>query len=163
MDKAYRFYLSVSNKILAGVLTLLGFSITSCGADDEYGSPYATYEIKGKVVSEEGNAIPNIQIIIPAPDAIDDGNMYIHRDTILTDSSGDFQTQLSDSYFSVDYTIKIATKDIDGEANGGLFEEKTTEVAFNRDDLKGASGYWYLGHATKKVTITMKQVSKNQN
>ncbi|WP_455638147.1 radical SAM-associated putative lipoprotein [Parabacteroides sp.] len=163
MNKAYRSYLAVSNKILAGLLTLLGFSITSCGSDDEYGSPYATYEIKGKVVSEEGSPIPYIQVVLPAPDAAEDYSMYIYRDTLLTDNSGEFYTKLGDHSFGIVTTIKIATKDIDGEANGGLFEEKMTEVAFKKEDMKGADGNWYYGHAQKEVTITMKQVSKNQD
>lgn len=149
MDKAYRFYLAVSNKLLAGVLTLLGFSITSCGADDEYGSPYTTYEIKGKVVNEEGNAIPNIQVIIPAPDASIEEDIYIRRDTLLTNNSGEFNKQINDSFFGGDATIKIAAKDIDGEANGGSFEDTITEVDFK--------------NVKKDVTITMKQAVKNKD
>ena len=156
MDKAYRFYLAASNKILAGLLTLLGFSITSCGAEDEYGSPYATYEIKGKVVNEKGSSISDIQVIIPAPeDTHNKEDQFIYRDTLLTDSSGEFNKRIEVGSFGEDITFKIATKDIDGEANGGVFKDTLTEVAFKKEDLKEGDGNWNAGNARKEVTITM--------
>lgn len=163
MDKAYRFYLAVSNKILAGFLTILGFSITSCGAEDEYGSPYATYEIKGKVVNEKGAAIPDIQVIIPAPDADNERDLFVYRDTLSTNSSGEFNKRIEVGSFGEDVTFKIATKDIDGEANSGLFENTVTEVAFKKEELKGEDGHWYYGNAKKEVIITLNQAVKNKD
>lgn len=163
MDKTYRFYLSISNKILAGLLTLLGLSTTSCGSECEYGSPYATYDIKGKVVNEKGTAIPDMQVIIPAPDADNEEDLFVYRDTLLTNSTGEFNKRLEVGSFGEDITFKIATQDIDGEANGGLFEDTVTEVAFKKEDLKGGDGNWYSGNAKKDVTITMKQAVKNKD
>lgn len=157
MDKTYRFYLSISNKILAGLLTLLGLSTTSCGSECEYGSPYATYDIKGKVVNEKGTAIPDMQVIIPAPDADNEEDQFMYRDTLLTNSTGEFNKRLEVGSFGEDITFKIATQDIDGEANGGLFEDTVTEVAFKKEDLKGGDGNWYAGNAKKDITITMKR------
>lgn len=157
MDKTYRFYLSISNKILAGLLTLLGLSTTSCGSECEYGSPYATYDIKGKVVNEKGTAIPDMQVIIPAPDADNEEDLFVYRDTLLTNSTGEFNKRLEVGSFGEDITFKIATQDIDGEANGGLFEDTITEVAFKKEDLKGGDGNWYAGNARKDVTITMER------
>ena len=157
MDKTYRFYLSTSNKILAGLLTLLGLSTTSCGSECEYGSPYATYDIKGKVVNEKGTAIPDMQVIIPAPDTDNEEDLFVYRDTLLTNSTGEFNKRLEVGSFGEDITFKIATQDIDGEANGGLFEDTVTEVAFKKEDLKGGDGNWYSGNAKKDVTITMKR------
>lgn len=74
MDKAYFFFLTGMNKLLAGLLTLLGFSLAACdkiGAD-EYGAPYVEYEIKGKVVNDKGTAIPDIQVILPTPSQFED-------------------------------------------------------------------------------------------
>lgn len=163
MDKTYRFYLSISNKILAGLLTLLGLSTTSCGSECEYGSPYATYDIKGKVVNEKGTAIPDMQVIIPAPDTDNEEDLFVYRDTLLTNSTGEFNKRLEVGSFGEDITFKIATQDIDGEANGGLFEDTVTEVAFKKEDLKGGDGNWYSGNAKKDVTITMKQAVKNKD
>lgn len=163
MDKTYRFYLAISNKILAGLLALLGFSNTSCSPVDEYGSPYATYEIKGKVVNEKGAAIPDIQVIIPAPDPDNEEDQFVYRDTLLTNSTGEFNKRLEVGSFGEDVTFKIATKDIDGEANGGLFEDTVTKVAFKKEDLKGKDGNWYYGNAKKDVTIIKKQAVKNKD
>lgn len=157
MDKTYRFYLSISNKILAGLLTLLGLSTTSCGSECEYGSPYATYDIKGKVVNEKGTAIPDMQVIIPAPDTDNEEDLFVYRDTLLTNSTGEFNKRLEVGSFGEDITFKIAIQDIDGEANGGLFEDTVTEVTFKKEDLKGGDGNWYAGNAKKDITITMKR------
>ena len=62
METVYHSILKGFNWILAGLLSLLGFSITSCGATDEYGSPYAEYELKGKVTDMNGDPIQGIEI-----------------------------------------------------------------------------------------------------
>lgn len=157
MEKTNYLLLSFTNKLLAGLLSLLGFSLAACDkiGTDEYGCPHADYEIKGKVVNEDGTAVPNIQIVA-AEDAITENDLYIYRDTIFSDSKGQFSTQLQPTTIGEDITFKIKIEDIDGEQNGGLFEEQTTEVLFKKEDLKDASGNWYYGKATKEVTIVMK-------
>lgn len=62
METVYHSILKGFNWILAGLLSLLGFSVTSCGATDEYGSPYAEYELKGKVTDMNGDPIQGIEI-----------------------------------------------------------------------------------------------------
>lgn len=62
METVFHFILKGFNWILAGLLSLLGFSVTSCGATDEYGSPYAEYELKGKVTDMNGDPIQGIEI-----------------------------------------------------------------------------------------------------
>lgn len=150
--------LSGTNKLLAGLLSLLGFSLAACDkmSTEEYGCPHATFEIKGKVINEQGKAIPNIQVVIPDPFA-EEEDYFVYRDTLTTNSGGIFNAQLGFPYFGRDAIFKVKTEDIDGEANSGLFEEKTTEVAFKESDLKGASGNWNQGSARKEVTITMKK------
>lgn len=161
MDKAYHLLLSCTNKLLAGLLTLLGFSLASCekwGAC-EYGSPYAEYEIKGKVMNEAGETIPDIQVIIPDLNSKVDGQ-YLYGDTLKTNNGGEFNAKIGLTSFGEAVTFKVITKDIDGEKNGGLFEDKETEVAFKEEDLKGKSGNWYFGKAEKEVSITIKQAVK---
>lgn len=156
MDKAYHLFLISTNKLLAGLLTLLGFSLAACdkiGAD-EYGCPHADYEIKGKVVNTKGSAIPGIQVIIPDPFGNEE---YTHRDTLITNNSGEFNINPMITSFGEDITFKITTKDIDGTDNGGVFLEKITDVAFKKEDLKGGDGNWNYGSARKEVTITMER------
>ena len=94
MNRTNHFFLTFTNKILAGLLSLLGFSLAACdkiGAD-EYGCPYADYEIKGKVVDENGKAINGIQVIIPDPFGNEE---YTHRDTLITNSAGELSPLLA--------------------------------------------------------------------
>lgn len=147
------------NKTIAGLLALLGFSASTCDSDFEgepmYGTPYAHYEIKGKVITEEGEAIRNIQVIIPQAN-INDNYMYLSQDTLTTDSSGDFFCKKSENVAN-NITFKVIAKDIDGAENGGYFEETITNVSFKQEDLIGGEGTQYLGKAEKRISITMKQ------
>lgn len=161
MNRTNHFFLTFTNKILAGLLSLLGFSLAACdkiGAD-EYGCPYADYEIKGKVVDENGKAINGIQVIIPDPFGNEE---YTHRDTLITNSAGEFVARPVVTTFGTNITFKITTKDIDGTDNGGAFEETITEVAFKKEDLTGGNGEWNYGNAQKNVTIKMKQAVENK-
>lgn len=156
MDKAYHLFLIGTNKLLAGLLTLLGFSLAACGkiGADEYGCPYADYEIKGKVVDTQGSAIPGIQVIIPDPFGDEE---YMHRDTLITNKSGEFNANPMVTSFGEDITFNITTKDIDGIDNGGAFLEKVTGVAFKKEEMKGGDGDWNYGSARKEVTIVMER------
>lgn len=91
MKRFYPHFLNSMNWVLAGLLTLLGFSCSDSDDDgggqvEEYGCPHANYEIKGKVVNRQNNPIPNIQIAIS--DSVPDRQMP--SDTIYTDAKGEF-------------------------------------------------------------------------
>ena len=136
MNRTNHFFLTFTNKILAGLLSLLGFSLAACdkiGAD-EYGCPYADYEIKGKVVDENGKAINGIQVIIPDPFGNEE---YTHRDTLITNSAGEFVARPVVTTFGTDITFKI-------------------------EDLTGGNDEWNYGNAQKNVTIKMKQTVENK-
>lgn len=150
MDKAYHFYLSATNKILTGILMLLGFSMISCNHDDEYGSPYSTYEIKGKVVDEDGKAIPGIQVVLIGTPS-DITSSYMPCDTLQSDNKGEFHQNCEIPFGGYEPKWEIITKDIDGEQNGGLFEEKSTEVTISKKDM---------GEGMKEVTISMEKGKK---
>lgn len=57
MKKRKKQWLRICNEMMSGTLVLLGF--TSCDENStgtgrcEYGTPYAKYEIKGKVADED--------------------------------------------------------------------------------------------------------------
>ena len=57
-------------RISAWLLCLIGFgSSVACSPGmvaDEYGSPYASFEVKGKVTDQQGVPIPGIQVICDA-------------------------------------------------------------------------------------------------
>ena len=107
----------------------------------------------------DGKAINGIQVIIPDPFGNEE---YTHRDTLITNSAGEFVARPVVTTFGTDITFKITTKDIDGTDNGGAFEETITEVAFKKEDLTGGNGEWNYGNAQKNVTIKMKQAVENK-
>ncbi len=59
-------WLRAFNVFLSSILALLGY--TSCGESSvEYGTPYAKYEIKGKVTDKENkNAVSGARVIVKA-------------------------------------------------------------------------------------------------
>lgn len=150
MDKANQLFLISMNKLLAGLLTLLGFSLAACdkGGTCEYGTPYADYEIKGKVVDNQGYPIANIQIEIS--DSIPESG-WMQKDTLYTDSDGKFQWKRGDFPGS---TFQLISRDIDEEDNGGQFVTKTSFVSFRNANFKGG-GTWYEGAASLETEITL--------
>ena len=101
-------------KFIKFLLLCLGFkSLTACDTDiwnetPEYGTPYAEYEVKGRVSDSEGTPISGIKVSMGEEGSLDS--------VAVTDADGRF------------HVIHIQFTDIDGEAGGGLFEEQTVTV-----------------------------------
>ena len=117
METVYHSILKGFNWILAGLLSLLGFSVTSCGATDEYGSPYAEYELKGKVTDMNGDPIQGIEINyggiynnVLSPSYISE----IYKSP-QTQKDGSYDIKFEDSPMGI---VRIIAKDIDGPENG---------------------------------------------
>lgn len=142
-----------SNWILAGLLSLLGFS--SCETTEMYGTPHATYIIKGKVTDEAKRPIPNIQIRSPYDKGI--GN---YGDTLYTDTQGKFAYKRGWADAS---DIPLVFTDIDGEKNGGDFASDSINVSFKNIKLEGGDGSWYRGEATQEVTVILKTKKEETN
>ena len=64
-------------------LTSVAFVVTAC-----YGSPYAEYEVEGKVYNEEGEPLDDIQVVVRT---FDDYS-YSWPDTIYTNEGGEYHT-----------------------------------------------------------------------
>ena len=155
--KLFSFY----SRLLSACLVLLGFGacITSCKTEygvpfpdpdppiiaPEYGVPYATYRIKGKVVSSNAvnNPIEDIRVVAVRDEA---DNPYLRGDTVYTDSKGEFEVKKEDFPFD---KYKVKFQDIDGEENG-LFEDKEQFIEFKDSDYKGGDG-WNRGEAQKDM------------
>lgn len=150
MNKTNYLFLSFTNKILAGLLSLLGFSLAACDkmGSAEYGTPHADYEIKGKVVNNQGTPIPDIQVEVS--DSIPESG-WMYKDTIYTDANGEFHWKRGDF---PRMTFQLISRDIDEEKNGGQFVPKTTFVSFRNADYRGGDT-WYEGKATLETEITL--------
>lgn len=93
MKNGKKKWLLLCNRMLSGVLVLLGF--TSCDglgqATCEYGQPYARYEIKGKVVDTQQKAISNARIIVKQLERNSDTLFpYAYHDTVYTQKNGEY-------------------------------------------------------------------------
>lgn len=89
-----------ANCVLASLLMLLGFSCTDDEGEGpiicEYGTPYANFQIKGKVVDTNDHPIPNAQIRINRNDARIYPYGWLHTDTVRTDANGEFDWKKTD-------------------------------------------------------------------
>lgn len=150
--KLKKTFIKNTNWALAGLLTMLGFNVSCDDERVEYGTPKATYQIKGKVKSEQGEAIKGIQVLIENIEEV----YYIRRDSTLTKEDGSFDLNMGD-FPDKTNTYRVISSDIDGSENGGSFESDTTMVTFNSSELRGGKGAWNWGSATKEIRITLKK------
>ena len=157
MNSFYIHFLKRVNQLLFGLLAMLGFA---CSDDEqnnhiicEYGTPYATFEVKGKVVDKAGKPIPNIQIRTNMEDEEKASYYTLHTDTITTQSDGTFEWKTTD-YLLKSTQYRLISEDIDEENNGGTFASDTSFIDFKGTELVGADS-WFLGKATKEMTITL--------
>ena len=149
-------------KILAALLTLLGFSSTVAGCKwgeasggSEYGVPSAIYKVRGVVVSEEGNIpIQGINAVLEVKYQYDSEERIYEIGSAFTDNDGRFIAAGSEYYNEKKLYVRL--NDIDGKENG-LFETKVVEADFTNATFTGSSGNWHRGEAEVDIgTIIMK-------
>lgn len=136
------------NALISFLLSILGFgaacSLSSCEYGTpavEYGTPYATFKVKGGVKSEvTSNSIPNIRVVMG-------------YDTTYTDESGNYQVENTD--FPDDQTFLVEFKDIDGVTNG-KYQPLDTIVEFIDPEFSGGTGSWDSGETEKEVNVKLK-------
>ena len=151
METVFHFILKGFNWILAGLLSLLGFSVTSCGATDEYGSPYAEYELKGKVTDMNGDPIQGIEINyggiynnVLSPSYISE----IYKSP-QTQKDGSYDIKFEDSPMGI---VRIIAKDIDGPENGS-FEMGKRRLTSPTSNLKRKKNkIWTNAQTSKNVS-----------
>lgn len=127
----------------------MGFSVASC-AKVEYGTPYSTFRVSGKVVDETGQPVNNI-LVTP----MSDSQVY----NTQTDNYGEFSVIGRSGPGSFDKVV-VAFSDIDGDQNGGVHEGKTVEISLvkTREPSKDDSG-WYQGEfSASDQDITLKKI-----
>lgn len=145
------------DRLLSALLVLLGFS--SCGNEPgdtpcEYGTPYATYEVKGKVVNKTTKTpVANIQVKLSLNREGASNNLPTQSGQ--STGAGEF-TVSSIGFPTVDVDYKLTVTDVDGPANGGTFKAATTDVSFK--DIKPVGGeHWNAGKATQTITIELEK------
>lgn len=149
MKKGRKQWLRISTRMMSGALTLLGFA--ACDSDspeaDEYGTPYATYEIKGKVTDEDQKEITGARIIVKALE-YNSKNVaqYAQPDTLKvgTDGSYDFKTK---GFPDISYRVVC-------EDPAAVYNADSVDVQM--DPKNGGDG-WYAGSDSKEVNFKLKK------
>ena len=145
---------TVMGKIIKFLLICLGFkSVVAChGTTEEYGTPYAEYEVKGRVSDAEGTPISGIRVSMGE-------SQDSYMDSVaVTDAEGRFHV-IHGTFPFRDNTFEMQFTDIDGEAGGGLFEEQTVTV---QAEMTEEGDGWDGDYAVKEdvnVTLELKKDS----
>ena len=157
--------------LLSGALALLGFA--GCNSNSEipclYGSPSVDYRVVGTVTDEQGKPLKDIQVVVADPYTHhyydENGQTYlngrdsisgeVYPDTIYTDKDGRFASHKVKSTSSQKLGVKF--QDIDGEANGGEFQETPLTIdKFKKKQLKKGDG-WYSGEYEYYKDVQLKR------
>ncbi len=152
-----------TTRVLSGLLALLGFSACSDenggGMSEEYGSPIVDYQVKGQVTDAEGNPIDGIQVIAkPAYGVYTDAtnSSWKNADTTYTDAEGNFESSLLQN---VAMEGKLLFEDVDGEANGGVFQTDSASLQEAETVQLEERDGWYMG---RYELILNKQLAKDE-
>lgn len=137
------------NWMLLGILTLLGFPNCKNTSADEYGTPYAEYVIKGKVVGEKENPLIGIPVIVRAEFTKKNGvildNYHLYTDTVYTDQQGEYIQQRTDFPSELDMTVIANGVE---EKNDATYATDSIKFNITGKDFSGGDG-WYRGKVEK--------------
>lgn len=142
-------WLKVCNGLLSGALALLGYA--SCDSSDEpaeeYGTPYAKYEIKGKVTDRDTKAaIEGARVIVkPMQWKSDETFPPQAFDTLQTDKDGNYLYQ---NEMTMIDRFRVVCED----PSGALKADSATI----KMDPQGGEG-WYQGSDSQEVDFELKK------
>ena len=148
MKKVKNVWLRCSAWLLNSILLLLGFSSCDSNGSEMYGTPYATYSLKGKVVDAQKQPIPDIEVKIK----IGNGGVYYNPIASLkTNSSGEFVFKEN---LTAEGKFRLVARDADGAANGSF---KSDSIDITTDKPSGGDG-WFRGTTSKEdIVITLQK------
>lgn len=119
----------------------------------EYGVPHATYQIKGTVTDPDGKPIPGIEVLAKLWNQESGPEEEMYLPTGVTDAQGQFS--LEEKEWPGATNVRVECKDVDGEANGGLFESASEEATLTRQ--AEGDGNWDDGTFGATVDIRLKK------
>jgi len=131
------------NAVLTTLLSMLGYSCSLTNDEpDMYGpilmygvvNPDATYEVKGTVTDEGGTPVEGIKTAVkfvsPVVDGADGKRYTSDINDSQSDASGHYELLYSSEVENSH--IKLIVEDIDGEANGGKFQNDTIDIDYSK-------------------------------
>ena len=120
----------------------------------EYGQPHATYRIVGSVTDEDGNPIPGIEVLASLWSGEGEMENGEQMPKVTTDADGHFLLQ-EEWLWPSHRKASLRFQDVDGEENGGLFEDTTIEAPLEK--ISDGDGNWMEGTFGTSVDIQLKK------
>jgi len=157
-------FLKVTNRILASILLLIGFSACKKYGMVEYGTPHADFVVSGKVTDSRGIGLEGIRVTIPYVDHHQRATSGFYpdkpvitqpvNDTLFSKENGTFEYKYQGFPTNDSINVKLKFEDI---SSNTAFETDSAKVTFFSSELKGGDNRWYSGKVTKEVTVQLKE------
>ena len=141
-------------RLIYFLMALLGFGSAGCESEEyygmaEYGTPTVNYQVKTRVVDSEGNPIKDIEVTLSGSEDFSYSWAYVLETT--TQEDGTLANSRTHDMMGVS-KLYIRLTDVDGEENGGEFEELVQSVNVNHlNKIEEGDGNWYRGSYEVKV------------
>ena len=138
-------YLKLKHWLIALAAAALGMNI-SCEMPVEYGTPEATYHVKGTVTAPNGSSVSGIKV---------SHRRSYHSDYSspldTTDTQGNYKATLNRVCLD---SIRLTFSDIDSNENGS-YRDTSLVVPTHDIHLSGGDGHWYQGEGNVNVNVTL--------
>ena len=138
-------YLKLKHWLIAVGAAALGMNVGSertmmC----EYGTPEATYHVKGRVTAPDGTPVPGIEVS-------QNWGAESRHPFDTTDAQGNFKTTVRSFPWE---QIQLTFTDIDSTENGS-YCDTSLNIPTRDIPLSGGDGHWYGGEGTVNVDVTL--------
>ena len=147
---------SLLTRICVGGLALLGFGCEEEGGGEGgecmYGTPVSSFEIKGKVVTEDGNDVVGASVRVTDPQT--PSGVYSYNVT----KTGEDGTYIS-AYERFPSQNKAKVVCIPADP---ALEADSVTIDMKYNDNKHKNDPWYFGHADATVDFTLKKKKADQ-
>jgi putative lipoprotein (rSAM/lipoprotein system) len=125
-----------------------------------YGVPTAKYVVNARVVDPEGNPIKGIEVVVSEGEDFEDESARLLETT--TNDDGTLVENTTRGWPLIKLYVRFT--DVDGEENGGEFEEhiKDAYACHETNKIEEGDGSWYSGGYEVKVgEITLEPKSSD--
>ena len=143
------------DKLIAAVLALLGVTATGCEERYlEYGSPYATFKIRGTVTQEATQEpVEGIRVLLGTTE-------HYYYDTLHTDAQGKYECV--EGGVAMFDTTWVKVEDVDGAAHGGLFAADSAMLTPEQLVMTEEGEGWNIGTFEGTLDFSLNPQSEEQ-